>query len=436
VASEERLTEAYSLVLDEIVPGRDWWDDHGIAATPGRAARALIEMTSGYGVDVDALFTTFDTNGYDEMIVVRDIPFVSLCEHHLLPFTGRAHVGYIASDRIVGLSKLARVVHAYARRLQVQERLTVQVADAVERNLDPVGSIVVVAAEHSCMSCRGVRVSGTTAVTSSVRGLMKDDELNVRLDAGNLMLFDSGIFWLTQNHMRNHPGVTMDEALALAPDEIDGFHDLWDVYVDTVREHEDRLWGYIELDQGGSVNKRKTRAKLEKLGLRPIPVYHPLNDGWDYFDELCSEYDRVCFGNIVQANSRTRKHLLATLWERKRRYPNVWVHVLGLTPNEVTTVYPVNSCDSSSWSYAIRYGAHNSPGAHAMGDAFGKFPTSFSYNTAWERDHPGGERRGVELLACEAFFMQAGIRAQQRDLRDVFDTTPWPKINRREGVRA
>lgn len=146
----------------------------GVERTPARAAAALVEMTAGYDVDIPSLFTTFERDGYDEMILVRDIPFVSLCEHHMLPFAGRAHVGYIPGERIVGLSKLARLVDAYARRFQVQERLTVQIADALDQHLAPVGSIVVVQAEHSCMSCRGVRVSGTSAVTSSVRGAIRD----------------------------------------------------------------------------------------------------------------------------------------------------------------------------------------------------------------------------------------------------------------------
>jgi hypothetical protein len=259
-------------------------------------------------------------------------------------------------------------------------------------------------------------------------------ELSQRSMQGKV-LFDSGIFWLTQRHMKAHPGMTMDQALSLPPDEVDGFDALWDVYVKVVQTFEDRLWGYIELDQGGAVNKRKTRAKLEAMGLRPIPVYHPLNDGWDYFDELCSEYDRICLGNIVQANAKTRRHLLATLWERKRRYPNVWVHVLGLTPNELLTVYPTNSCDSSSWVFAVRYGAQNAPGAHAMGDAFGKFTTGFSYDPALDRMDMGGQRRGVHFLASEAFFMQAVMRRQAADVQEVFDTELWPPVDEREKVR-
>jgi hypothetical protein len=263
------------------------------------------------------------------------------------------------------------------------------------------------------------------------------NELAVRLEAGNLVLLDSGIFWLTQRHMRDHPGMTMDQALALPPDEIDGFEWLWENYLAIVARFEEQLWGYIELDQGGAENKRRTRARLEALGLRPIPVYHPLNDGWDYFDELCERYDRICFGNVVQANAETRRHLLSTLWERRRRHTDVWVHVLGLTMSEVVTVYPISSCDSSAWVYALRYGAQNAPGSHAMGDSFGKFTTSFSYDPELDRLDGGGQRRGVHFLASEAFFMQGVMRAQQADLVEVFGAEALlPPYDEREGVRT
>lgn len=168
----EALTGAYTDIVEALLPGGETYE--GVEKTPERAAKAMLEMTAGYRVDIASLFTTFERDGYDEMVVVRDVPFVSLCEHHLLPFTGRASVGYVPSERIVGLSKIARVVDAFARRLQVQERMTAQIADALDQHLAPVGSIVVVRAEHSCMSCRGVRVSGTSAVTSVVRGALRD----------------------------------------------------------------------------------------------------------------------------------------------------------------------------------------------------------------------------------------------------------------------
>ena len=174
------------------------------------------------------------------------------------------------------------------------------------------------------------------------------------LDTGFPVLLDSGIFWLTNEHKRAH-GVTMDEALALAPEEIDGFEDLYARYTTLYHRYVDRLWGVIELDQGGAVNKRRTRARLEAEGIAPIPVYHPLNDGWDYFDELACQYDRICYGNIVQASGEARLRLLHTLWERHRAYPDLWVHVLGLTASEQMYAMPTESCDSSTWISPLRW---------------------------------------------------------------------------------
>jgi GTP cyclohydrolase I len=150
----------------------------GLKATPARVARSYAEMFAGLFVDPDeVLQTTFDEN-HDELIVVKDIPLYSICEHHLVPWHGTAAVGYIpgADGRITGLSKLARVVDLYARRPQVQERLTSQVADAVMRRLEPQGVVVVISAEHLCMAMRGVRKPGSVTVTSAVRGIFKSDQ--------------------------------------------------------------------------------------------------------------------------------------------------------------------------------------------------------------------------------------------------------------------
>jgi GTP cyclohydrolase IA len=151
-------------------------DRDGLRDTPARIASSFAEIFSGLRADpADVLQTTFDL-GHQEMVLVKDIPLRSMCEHHLLPFTGVAHVGYIPGDdgRITGLSALVRLVDVFARRPQVQERLTTQVADAMVDALAPQGVIVVVEAEHMCMSMRGVQTQGSTAVTSAVRGVMRD----------------------------------------------------------------------------------------------------------------------------------------------------------------------------------------------------------------------------------------------------------------------
>jgi GTP cyclohydrolase I len=147
-------------------------DDESLRETPRRMVAMYKELLTPTAFNA----TTFPNDGgYDELVVAREIPFHSLCEHHLLPFIGVAHVGYLPGARIVGLSKLARVVDHYARSLQVQERLTTQVADWLQRELDPKGVGVVIEAEHMCMSLRGVRKTGSTTVTSALHGLVRDD---------------------------------------------------------------------------------------------------------------------------------------------------------------------------------------------------------------------------------------------------------------------
>jgi GTP cyclohydrolase I len=147
-------------------------DSPDMAETPRRMAHALAEMLTVPAFD----FTTFENSeGYDELVLVEDIPVRSLCEHHLLPFTGRASVGYLPGDRILGLSKLARVVEFYASRVQTQERLTKQIADHLQRHLAPRGVGVLVTAEHTCMSVRGARAVGSRTVTSALFGHLRED---------------------------------------------------------------------------------------------------------------------------------------------------------------------------------------------------------------------------------------------------------------------
>jgi GTP cyclohydrolase I len=149
-------------------------DREGLRETPARVARAYQELLAGMRLEAeDVLTTTFDL-GHDEMILVRDIELWSMCEHHLVPFTGVAHIGYIPNEqgRITGLSKLARLVDVYAKRPQVQERLTTQIADSLMNILEARGAIVVIEAEHLCMTMRGVRKPGSKTITSAVRGIM------------------------------------------------------------------------------------------------------------------------------------------------------------------------------------------------------------------------------------------------------------------------
>jgi GTP cyclohydrolase I len=142
----------------------------GLRDTPRRISQMYAEILSGLDVDPSTFLSVQFGNGYDEMVILREIPFYSMCEHHFLPFHGLAHVGYIPDGRVVGISKIARVVEAYAKRLQLQERLTSQVADCIMNAVRPDGVAVVVEAEHLCMTMRGVRKPGSRMVTSAMRG--------------------------------------------------------------------------------------------------------------------------------------------------------------------------------------------------------------------------------------------------------------------------
>ena len=151
-------------------------DREGLVRTPDRAEKALRYITSGYQMDIDKIVNgALFTHACDEMIVVKDIEFFSMCEHHLLPFMGKAHVGYLPRGKVTGLSKLARVVEEISHRPQVQERMTHQIADLINADLDPKGVIVILEAEHTCMTIRGIRKPGSLTVTSAVRGLFKSN---------------------------------------------------------------------------------------------------------------------------------------------------------------------------------------------------------------------------------------------------------------------
>ena len=172
-ASDERIQAAVRVLVTELGedPSRE-----GLVKTPDRVAKALRFLTSGYDRDIDevvndALFTV----DYSEMVIVKDIDFYSLCEHHLLPFFGRCHVAYVPRDQVIGLSKVPRLVEVFSRRLQVQERLTNQIAETLATKLSPLGVAVVVEATHLCMLMRGVEKQNSTAVTSAMLGVFRTD---------------------------------------------------------------------------------------------------------------------------------------------------------------------------------------------------------------------------------------------------------------------
>lgn len=181
---KKKIEKAVNLIIEAIGedPNRE-----GLKRTPARIADMLEEILSGMNKKADDVLNIIYNEGFDEMILVKDIPFYSMCEHHFLPFIGKAHIAYIPNNgQIVGLSKLARLVEVFARRFQIQERLTSQVADAMMRILKPKGVLVVFEAEHLCMTMRGVKKPGSHTVTSAIRGVFKRDE-RTRSEAFNLI---------------------------------------------------------------------------------------------------------------------------------------------------------------------------------------------------------------------------------------------------------
>lgn len=251
------------------------------------------------------------------------------------------------------------------------------------------------------------------------------DALERFIDQGAKVLLDSGIFWLTNEHRRSH-GIPMDQALALAPTEIDGFELLWKRYLEVVNRFGDRSWGYIELDQGGMVNKRITRNRLHDLGLSPIPVYHPLNDGADYFDELAQGYDRICWGNVVQAPAAARKRMLATAWERHRTYPDLWIHFLGLTPNQALNAYPADSADSSTWLSSVRWSGMNE---RSMLRSLGPMEREFSYDLASEAESDFGHHKAARMSVVSVSMMQRGWRHWQSRVQDELGVELYPPVS-------
>ncbi len=170
---QEKIQEAARLIIEAI--GEDG-DREGLQATPARIGRMYEEIMAGYAQKPSDVLNTFFTVSDDSPVIEKDITFYSMCEHHMLPFFGKAHIAYIPDGKVVGISKLARCVEIYARRLQIQEHMTGQIADALMDALSPKGVLVVLEAEHTCMTMRGIKKPGSRTVTISAKGIFKDDQ--------------------------------------------------------------------------------------------------------------------------------------------------------------------------------------------------------------------------------------------------------------------
>jgi hypothetical protein len=228
------------------------------------------------------------------------------------------------------------------------------------------------------------------------------------------VLLDSGVFALTMDYARKQ-GIHFFEALTMAPEEVEGFDELYDKYCGLVTTYKDRLWGAIELDQGGAANKPRVRAKVvADTGITPIPVYHPLGDGWAYYDQIVSTHDRICFANLSKATTPVRLRLMTTAAMRARDYPYLWTHLLGVTPSANMLGQSFRgSCDSSAWLSAVRWSS--SWRAWAMLDKLSNFPPAMTYERGSDKDEDGGYRKAKQLVAAEATFQQRTFTAVAAD---------------------
>lgn len=255
------------------------------------------------------------------------------------------------------------------------------------------------------------------------------DEVLGMAEAGAKVMLDSGIFNLNNSHAKRH-GISMDQALTLAPEEIDGFAELRSRYVRAVTKLHRNLWGFVEMDQGGMIHKRRIRRELEdELGMSPIPVYHPFNDGWDYYDELAESYDRLCFGNVVQASQHDRKRLVLTAWERRRRYPHVWTHLLGFTPNHWLLGLPLDSCDSSTWLDAVRHGSQSDQAALR---SMGNLDPEFRYRIGDDSESPTGHFKARRLASAVCWSTMRNWQQHRAAMRLLGEPDCPPLTPRRE----
>lgn len=247
------------------------------------------------------------------------------------------------------------------------------------------------------------------------------DRLEKIIQNGKRILLDSGIFNLLMEHSKKHK-LDFNQALGLQPTEIDGFDKLWIRYIDLLQKFDNQTWGYIEMDVGGKETKTRMRTKLESIGFHPIPVYHPINDGWDYFDYLAENYDRVCVGNISQADTPMRLRIIATIWQRKQKFPGLWIHLLGYSLNEWANAYPCESSDSSSWLGSAKY--PDGFTERADGRAIGPIFRDFQYNLLAEQEAKNGITKGKRLASYMDIFQELNLRSHQKE-----EANTWEKLS-------
>lgn len=207
-----------------------------------------------------------------------------------------------------------------------------------------------------------LRVSGAghknylVAVNHISEGAKGNQELELLLSIPDVRVFlDSGIFTLCADHARKH-GLQLEEVFGFQPEQLDGYDKLKTRYLELIRMYQNKLWGYVELDMGGTETKTRVRGQMEAEGFAPIPVFHPMHDSWEYLETLLTTYDRICVGNIVNASPKTRAMVLSEVAIRKRKvHSDCFIHILGASSNGLITSLRFESCDSSSWNSRLRF---------------------------------------------------------------------------------
>lgn len=229
------------------------------------------------------------------------------------------------------------------------------------------------------------------------------------------VFLDSGVFSLAAGHARKND-VTITEAFAVPPEELDGWDQHYDAYCTIATRFADRLWGVVELDQGGAEAATATRARITAdTGLVPMPVYHPFSDGWDYYDEIASTHDRICVGGLAgRIPASVRLRLCWTAAERARQHPHLWTHLLGVTPNPGVLSYGLRgSTDSTGWLWPIRW-ASSWP-SWSMFQRMGRFPVGMYYRQDQREDEDAGLAKAMRQATASAWFMNTTLAAVAED---------------------
>lgn len=264
---------------------------------------------------------------------------------------------------------------------------------------------------HILFNAASVHKHMLVAVNELMNSDSQQQSFHKLLDADVNILMDSGVYGLASAYATLN-NINPNVVRQMPAEEIPGFEPLLASYKNLVSRYADRLWGYIEMDWGTAEQKATRRATLEAIGLAPIPVYHPIWDPMDYFDELAQNYDRICIGNTASSDNVTRLRLIATAVQRRQKYPHLWMHMLGVTPSEWCAAYAFDSCDSSAWLSGVRW--QNPNVARAMLKGFSKMQRGLVYQLGNHDDASAGGGAAVRAYGYDAHMNAMNWRAMCR----------------------